>query len=870
MPHCWLHVIHHFCGRFLGVSVGSDRLNAARQVAVMSSLAELFDREWYVSAYPDVAKSGLDPQEHYLFFGAAEGRSPAPWFSPDEYAKDFPAETWPGGNPLLDYARRISRDFQQQQKERVRRESNERLHSFLNSDDRVLWEDSGSRITAVVPVWNHANLTLDCLRALAASSVSVRVVVIDNGSTDETRQLLDRFAGIQVIRNESNLGFVDATNQGIAVAETEFVLLLNNDAMVSSDSLWWAIAALDSDSSVAGVASKVVLPNGLIQDAGNFLWPGGQAEGYLRGSPPSFGAAMYQRDVDFGAGAALLLRTELVKSLGALAEEFRPAYGEEVDLCLRIWKQGSRIIYEPAFEIQHLEYGSAEKSDSAIKLMQDHREILLDRHAEWLVDRSPASPLARQEVALTPERHRRRFLVVDDRIPFVSSGSGDPRAADLLWSLQRSGVAVTLVSTQAQDFLSEEIWRTLPRDLEVRPGLGVEGLPWLLDEMPGRFEAIVACRPNNLEHLLAMRERYPHIAQYPLVYDAEAVVSAREVLQGELSGDTELTRKAAVRLSHELATAREADVVVAVSQPEAKIFSDAGCQKVTVLGHRMPVESAARKAPTNADLLFVGRLTELGSPNVDSMLWFIQSIFPKVLAEMPTARLRIAGMVSDSVRALLEGPNIEVLGKVEDLKPLFLSSRVFVAPTRFAAGIPMKITEASARGLPVVSTRLLADQLGWDDGAELLVGEDENGFAAAVVALLKDDALWSRIRSAALVRAGSDFDPEVFDRSVGQIVDLVVESHYEIVSNPALSHPSDRAPLSLPPALPSDFNVKLSDLALVTTKTPGRRSRWWFRWYRLQKRFSVERMKYRLGKAKTIYQHTGWKGLVEAVRQRGK
>ena len=89
-------------------------------------------------------------------------------------------------------------------------------------------------------------------------------------------------------------------------------------------------------------------------------------------------------------------------------------------------------------------------------------------------------------------------------------------------------------------------------------------------------------------------------------------------------------------------------------------------------------------------------------------------------------------------------------------------ARVFVAPTRYAAGIPHKVHQAAALGVPVVATSLLARQLGWRNGEHLLVADTPDEFAKAVTRLHGNAQLWANIRAGALGRVAQDCDPSVF------------------------------------------------------------------------------------------------------------
>jgi glycosyltransferase involved in cell wall biosynthesis len=119
-------------------------------------------------------------------------------------------------------------------------------------------------------------------------------------------------------------------------------------------------------------------------------------------------------------------------------------------------------------------------------------------------------------------------------------------------------------------------------------------------------------------------------------------------------------------------------------------------------------------------------------------------------------RLTVVGAVDDP--ALLDRfrhhPRVTLRGAVADTMPLYDSHRLFVAPSRVAAGLPYKVYEAAARGVPVVASALLRDDMGWEDGQELLSAPtDEPGvFAERIVTLYRDDALWQRLRESALAR----------------------------------------------------------------------------------------------------------------------
>jgi glycosyltransferase involved in cell wall biosynthesis len=164
-------------------------------------------------------------------------------------------------------------------------------------------------------------------------------------------------------------------------------------------------------------------------------------------------------------------------------------------------------------------------------------------------------------------------------------------------------------------------------------------------------------------------------------------------------------------------------------------------------------------------------------PNLDSLIWFVDEVLPLIEAELGwETRLTIAGYAAPGVdlSRFDDHPRITLRGAVADLVPLYNGNRVFVAPTRFAAGAPYKVFEAASRGLPVVATELLRRQLGWAAGQEILSGgvDDAAGFAAAVLELYRNETAWRTVRDGALSRLEQENGPAGFAEAVAGVLAL--------------------------------------------------------------------------------------------------
>jgi glycosyltransferase involved in cell wall biosynthesis len=182
---------------------------------------------------------------------------------------------------------------------------------------------------------------------------------------------------------------------------------------------------------------------------------------------------------------------------------------------------------------------------------------------------------------------------------------------------------------------------------------------------------------------------------------------------------------------------------------------------VHVVSHAVEPRPAPKPFGERSGILFVGAFHEL-SPNGDAVRWFVANVLPAIRAAHPSCALTIIGQDPPDDIVNLGREGIQVFSGVADLTPYYSRARVFVAPSRFAAGIPLKVIHAAAEGVPVVATPLLADQLRWIDGHELLVGPTAESFAAACILLHTDGLQWQRVRDAALDRIRSDYSTSQF------------------------------------------------------------------------------------------------------------
>jgi glycosyltransferase involved in cell wall biosynthesis len=171
------------------------------------------------------------------------------------------------------------------------------------------------------------------------------------------------------------------------------------------------------------------------------------------------------------------------------------------------------------------------------------------------------------------------------------------------------------------------------------------------------------------------------------------------------------------------------------------------------------IEIPARIAPTSKQptILLLGPLT--WPPNADAADRLISRIWPRVRAQVPSARLVIAGASPQSIRSFSSNPiGVEFPGIVPDLEQLYSESRIVCCPLTRGGGTRMKLVEAAAYGKAMVSTAMGAEGLAFRPETEILIRDEDDALASACVRLLRDDELCSRIGNAARKKAESVYD----------------------------------------------------------------------------------------------------------------
>ena len=594
-------------------------------------------------------------------------------------------------------------------------------------------------VSIIIPVYNQYKYTIACINSVikATKDIDVEIIVSDDNSSDETKRI-DKIKNLKVIHNDENLGFLKNCNNASKLAKGKYIVFLNNDTIVGTYWLSSLIELIESDKSIGLVGSKLIYPDGVLQEAGGIICSDGSAWNYGKGHNPNLPEYNYVKDTDYICGASIMVPSDLFHKIGGFDERYAPAYCEDSDLAFTIRKAGYRTVYQPKSEVIHFEGISNGKTvKSKIKSYQivniekfktKWNEELTKNHKPRGIDLFHTRDRSIDKITI---------LFIDSTIPKFDDNAGNRTVYDYMRTLVRMGYNVKLMT---EDF------RYNPKYTPLYESMGIEVLygsgysskwkTWIKDNA-NNINYIMLFRPNCAKFFLKFLKKNCAATIYYNVADLHFLRKEREY---KITNNKRILSESKRYKKLETQYLRNADLCVTVSTAEYEIIStlvDSAKIRVFPIFCYDTVKKLIEKHNNNS-LIFVGSFNH--PPNDDAVRWFIESILPKIQTTINNVTINIVGSnISDDLRVKFS-KCIVYHDHVsdEELIRLYDEANASIIPLRYGAGVKGKTIESIHNLVPIVST-----SIGLEGIEDInLIAEPHNdakSFADEVIKILSDN-----------------------------------------------------------------------------------------------------------------------------------
>ena len=658
---------------------------------------------------------------------------------------------------LLCFAKKVANKIFRHETQNIIVPNKELLNYSLDKHEPLhLQTNDTPLVSIVIPVYNKYSYTFNCLKSLQHINCinKVEIIIVDDYSTDDTEKLLTEISGIKVLRNLENLGFIRSCNKGISNSKGKFVCLLNNDTQVEPYWLDYLLKLIEKDETVGAVGSKLIYPDGRLQEAGGIIWKDASGWNYGRFDSPIEPEYNYVRNVDYCSAASLLIRKELLENLGGLSENFLPAYYEDTDLCFSIRKLGYKVLYQPKSILIHYEgISSGTDVKSGIKKFQEiNQQKFICKWKNIL-----AKHLFPSELNVDSGARRidgvKTILIVDSYVPIYDRESGSCRIFEIIKILKSLDYAIIFLPDNGNP---EEPYTSALQQLGVEVLYCTNQQPNILNQLKKRLPLIDiawVCRPELCQKYLNTIKKKSKIK---VIYDTIDLHFIRLKRQWEITSNkkNKLQEQAWKDYqSLETSLAKSVDVTIVVTEIEKNVLNNFGINKVCTIPN---IHQSNLKKVTNfhksKDLLFIGGYNH--TPNVDAVIWLCQEIMPIIWNTEPNIKLTLLGSNPPHQVKDLENNQVTVTGYIKNVEPYFLNSRVFVAPLRFGAGMKGKIGQSLSYGLPVVTTNIGAEGIGLTHNIDVMIADESELFAKHILELYNNFSHWTYLANNGLKTIG--------------------------------------------------------------------------------------------------------------------
>jgi GT2 family glycosyltransferase len=607
------------------------------------------------------------------------------------------------------------------------------------------------KVSIIIPFYNQEIYTWNCLQYLhknLTDNYPYEIILIDDNSSEKYD--FTNASGINIIKNETNLGFLKNINKGINASKGEYIYLLNNDTEVYENFLDELFYVFENHKNVGAVGSMLLNPDQTLQEAGCVFMKDFTIHQIVRNRKPFYPEVNYIRKVDYCSGCSLLFKKHKDNGeVNLFDEQFAPAYFEETDLCFDLkYNQNKNIYYTPFSKVLHFNGITYNDKSKQNQESNNRKEILFKTNQKKFYDKWNQQINSIQaecvEDRILEINNNKSILFINDTVPEFDRDSGSNRLKEIMNVFVEKGYNVAFVS---KDIF---IWQAY---LEVYQRMGInifyehlqyKDYKYFISKYCANANYVWIYGPNSFKNYYEKIK--PLFSNAKFIYDMVDIHHLRFKRASEINKEDKRNFKNYLAYKKiELEAAKVSDYTITISDDE-KEFMKTFCdekQLITISNIHYPKVKQNEINPFDRrnDILFIGSTHH---PNVDAIHFLYNNIMPIVWKSYPKMKVNIIGNINTVVKNITDERFI-FHGFVSDIEPLFNNAKLMVAPLLIGAGVKGKIGQAFEYYLPVVTTTIGAEGMFLKDEENVLIADQPTDFANSILKLYTDEVIWKKL-----------------------------------------------------------------------------------------------------------------------------
>ena len=636
-------------------------------------------------------------------------------------------------------------------------------------------ETTAPEVSIIIPCYNQLHYTYNCIRSIAEqiSYKNYEIIIADDKSPEDTSILKDLFPNAIYRSNPENLGFLRNCNDAAKLTKGKYIVLLNNDTQVQKFWLEELLQVFEKWPNVGLVGSKLIYPNGALQEAGGVIWQDGSAMNYGNSDHPNRPQYNYIKESDYISGASVMVPRKLWEEMGGFDELYAPAYNEDVDLCFEVRKRGYKTLYTPFSRVVHFE-GISHGTDVR-KGVKKYQVINKEKFQKKWAKELALRPAKDSNIFVARERYNgpKTVLIIDHNVPTIDKDAGSRCISNFIDVLLSMNCRVKIMVPRMVPF---------PNYMEPLQRKGVEvlsGEAYLHDlhlwedffkKNITFFDAILLSRSSicipYIKHLNKLKYAGPTIY---FGHDLGYLRLEQELKLKNDSFTKKLYKKTKAEEEYMYANSQHA---LMISHDELQYLQG----KVKSTLHYIPL-CYFDVAPTpsykeRTGLLFVGGFQH--PPNWVAMQWFLDEIYPSLQATGIPMHIVGSEMPEEMYAYKQKFPSLRISpnATVAELQQYYNEAKISVVPLLSGAGVKGKVIEAMALGVPLVGTSSAYQGLYKDETFVYQPHDTVATFIENVLATYQSEELWQSQSTFGKAYVQKYYNKELMEKVFSNILSL--------------------------------------------------------------------------------------------------